>query len=56
MFHEEDAVGSKSDNGTWTGMMGLVSSGEADISVVPLVVTKGRSEVVAYTDTLKSLR
>ena len=56
MFHEEDAVGSKSANGTWNGMMGLVSSGVAEIGVSALVVTKGRSEVVWYTDTLKSLR
>ena len=56
MFHEEDTVGFKSDNGTWTGMIGRVSSGEADISVLPLVVTKERAEEFAYTDTFKSIR
>ena len=56
MFHEEDSFGSKSDNGTWTGMIGRVSSGVADICVTPLVMTKERSEVVAFTDALKSLK
>ena len=55
MFHEEDSFGSKSDNGTWTGMMALVSSEVADIGVSPLIVTKERSEAVAFTDTLPSL-
>ena len=52
MFHEEDSYGSKSDNGTWNGMIALVSSGVADIGVGTFLVTKERSEVVTYTDTL----
>ena len=52
MFHEGDSPGSKSDNGTWNGMIALVSSGVADIGVGPFTVTKERSEVVTYTDTL----
>ncbi len=56
MFHKADSVGSKSVNGTWTGMIALVSSGVADIGVLPLVVTKGRSEVIAFTDALKTVR
>ena len=56
MFHETDYTGSKSGKGSWTGMMGLVSSGVADIGVTLLVVSKERSEVVAFTDALKSLR
>ena len=56
MFHEVDDAGSKSGNGTWTGMMGLVSSGVADIGVTLLIVSKERSEVVAFTDALKTLR
>ena len=52
MFHEADTAGSKYGNGTWTGMMALVISGVADIGVAPFAVTKERSEVVTYTDTL----
>ena len=52
MFHEEDSLGSKSDNGTWNGIIALVSSGVADIGVVDFTVTKERSEVVTYTNPL----
>jgi hypothetical protein len=37
-------------------MMALVSSAMADIGVSAFYVTKERSEVVAYTDTLGFLR
>ena len=56
MFHEEDSSGSKTENGTWTGIMALVISGKADIGLSPFVVTKERSEVVTYTDTLRFSR
>ena len=56
MFHEEDIFGAKSDNGSWTGMIGRVSSGVADIGLADAVVTVERSEVLAFTDTLGSSR
>ena len=56
MFHDADSVGSKSVNGTWTEMIALVSSGVADISVSPIVVTEERSEVIAFTDALQTIR
>ena len=49
MFHEADSYGSKSDNGSWSGMVALVSSGIAQVGVDSFAVTKERSEVVAYT-------
>ena len=52
MFHEEDSYGSKSGNGSWNGIIALVSSGVSDIGVAAFIVTKERSEVVKYTDTL----
>jgi len=52
VFHEADSFGSKSGNGSWSGMVGLVSSGIAHVGVSPFIVTKERSEVVAFTDTL----
>jgi ABC-type amino acid transport substrate-binding protein len=52
VVHEAESYGSKSDNGSWNGMVALVSSGVADIGVAVLYVTKERSEVVTYTDTL----
>jgi ABC-type amino acid transport substrate-binding protein len=56
MFHEADSAGSKSDNGSWNGMTALVSGGTADIGVSSFEVTKERFEVVAFTDTLGTLR
>ena len=52
----QDSYGSKSDNGTWNGMVALVNSGVADIGVANFRMTKERSEVVAYTDTLGIIR
>ena len=52
MFHEEDSYGSKSGNGTWDGMIALVSSGVADIGVADFLVKKEKYEVVTYTDPL----
>jgi len=52
VFHEADSFGSKSGNGSCSGRFGLISSGIAHICVSPFVVTKERSEVVAFTDTL----
>ena len=52
MFHEEDSYGSKSDNGTWSGMVALVNSGVADIGVADFIVKKEKYEVVTYTDPL----
>ena len=52
MFHEEDSFGSKYDNGSWSGMMALLSSGIAHFGVEPFAVTKERSEVVAFTETV----
>jgi ABC-type amino acid transport substrate-binding protein len=41
-----------SGNGSWSGMMALVSSGTADIGIGEFIVSKERSEVVAFTDTI----
>jgi len=56
VFHEADTFGSKSPNGSWNGMVALVSSGIADIAVADFGITKERCKVVAYTDTLTFLR
>lgn len=56
MFHEADSVGIKSGNGSWNGMTAHVISGIADIGVSPFYLTKERSEVVAYTNTLGFIR
>ena len=56
MFHEADSSGSKSGNGSWNGMVGLVSRGIAHVGLYSFVVTKERSEVVAYTETLEFSR
>jgi ABC-type amino acid transport substrate-binding protein len=56
VFHEEEYYGSKSGNGTWNGMVGMVARGTADIAVSEIFVTKERSEVVAFTDTVRFVR
>ena len=56
MFHEAHSFGSKYDNGSWSGMMALVSSGISHVGVESLSVTKERSEVVAFTNPLGVLR
>jgi ABC-type amino acid transport substrate-binding protein len=56
VIKEEDKYGSVTGNGSWDGMIGLVMSGNADIGVSPMFVTKEKSEVVAYTNTMGFLR
>jgi len=56
VFHETDSYGSKSGNGSWNGMVALVYSGVADIGIADFTVTKDRSEVVAFTDTVEISR
>jgi hypothetical protein len=45
-----------SGNGLWSGMVALVMSGIAHVGVIPFAVTKEKSEIVAYTNTLKVAR
>ena len=56
MFREADSLGIMSGNGTWNGMTAHVMSGVAEVGVSGFYLTKERSEVVAYTDTLGVLR
>jgi hypothetical protein len=42
-----------SGNGSWSGMVALVMSGIAHVGAEAFTVMKERSEVVAYTNTLK---
>ncbi|XP_071535585.1 probable glutamate receptor [Panulirus ornatus] len=41
--------GTKKDDGSWSGMMGMVSREEVDVSVGPLTVSLLRAEVVDFT-------
>jgi len=50
VFHEANSFGSKSGNGSWSGMIGLLSNGIAHVAVEASAVTKVRSEVVAFTE------
>jgi hypothetical protein len=56
VIKEEDKYGSVTNNGSWDGIVELVISGNADIGVSPLFVTKEKSEVVAYTNTIGFIR
>ena len=56
MVYETDLYGSNSGNGSWNGMVSLVYSGVAEIGIGDISVTKERSEVVAFTDTIEFSR
>jgi hypothetical protein len=45
-----------SGNGSWSGMVALVMRGIAHVGVEGFIVTKERSEVVVYTNTLEFIR
>jgi hypothetical protein len=45
-----------SGNGSWSGMVALVMRGIAHVGVEGFVVTKERSKIVAYTNTLGFIR
>ena len=46
------SFGLKSDNGMWDGMIAMVISGVAGIGIGNFIMTKERSEVVAFTNIL----
>jgi hypothetical protein len=56
VFHEAERVGFKFGNGSWSGMIELLSSGIAHVGVQPVRVTKETSEVVAYAYALGYVR
>ena len=55
-FYATDSYGSKSGNGTWSGMVALVISGVADIAIGEFAATRERADVVAFVDTVEFSR
>jgi hypothetical protein len=49
VFHDVETIGYKYGNGSWSGMIALLSSGIAQFGDYPVIVTRDTSEVVAYT-------
>ncbi|XP_045130683.1 glutamate receptor ionotropic, delta-2-like [Portunus trituberculatus] len=45
----DNGFGSRREDGTWNGMVGLVITGEADLGLGPLAITEPRWRVVAYS-------
>ncbi|XP_056013013.1 glutamate receptor 2-like [Ostrea edulis] len=45
----KDSVYGAKENGTWTGMIGELVDGKADLAVAPLTITKQREEDVAFS-------
>jgi len=56
VLHETDSYGYKIRNGSWNGVVGLVSSGVAEIGVGHCTVTKQRYSVVEFIDTVEFTR
>ncbi|XP_069168866.1 probable glutamate receptor [Procambarus clarkii] len=45
----DGSFGSKQDDGSWSGMVGMVSRKEADFSIGPFGMTESRTEVIDFT-------
>lgn len=45
----QGAGGSLLSNGTWTGVMGELTSGRADLSLFPLTLTSARAKYISAT-------
>ncbi|KAG7153933.1 Glutamate receptor-like 67, partial [Homarus americanus] len=45
----DGTFGSKQNDGSWSGMVGMVARGEADIALGPFGITESRTEVVDFT-------
>ncbi|CAB3407428.1 unnamed protein product [Caenorhabditis bovis] len=45
----DDAYGTRGPNGKWSGMVGELQRGEADLAVASLTISYGRSEVIDFT-------
>jgi ABC-type amino acid transport substrate-binding protein len=43
------AGGRQLDNGSWTGMMGLLTTGKADLALYPLTLTAQRAKYIQHT-------
>ncbi|PNF32646.1 hypothetical protein B7P43_G15054 [Cryptotermes secundus] len=56
VYQAATSYGSKSGNGSWSGMVALVSSGEADIGIGDFTATAERSHVVEFIDTVEFSR
>ncbi|XP_064602759.1 probable glutamate receptor [Liolophura sinensis] len=49
MEPEDGLFGAKLSNGSWSGVVGMVSKGEVDLGVGPLTINAERSEVAVFT-------
>lgn len=56
MYHETESYGSKSANGSWSGMIALVKNREADVGIGDFITTSERSNVVDFIDTVEFSR
>ncbi|XP_062608143.1 glutamate receptor 2-like isoform X1 [Saccostrea cucullata] len=45
----KDSVYGTKENGTWTGLIGELVQGKADLAVAPLTITKQREEDIAFS-------
>ncbi|XP_033744251.1 glutamate receptor 3-like [Pecten maximus] len=49
VVQKDDEYGVKTNNGSWTGMIGEIVRRDADLAVAPLTITKEREEDVDFT-------
>ncbi|KAJ9587754.1 hypothetical protein L9F63_018826 [Diploptera punctata] len=55
-YPPDNAYGGKLENGTWTGVIGMLKSGQVEISNVAFEMTAERSEAVDFTLPLYNVR
>ena len=45
----DDAYGVQNEDGTWSGLIGMIHTGQADISINDLTITMERAKVPNYS-------
>ncbi|XP_033609385.1 probable glutamate receptor isoform X2 [Cryptotermes secundus] len=56
LFLENGSHGSRNSDGTWSGIVGMVASGRADVGLNVMTITKSRLDVVHYVQPIATSR
>jgi hypothetical protein len=53
---EDGSSGAQLKNGSWTGVLGMMLSGQVQVADVPLVITPERQSVVDFTSPVTDIK
>jgi ABC-type amino acid transport substrate-binding protein len=56
LFLEDGSHGSQKADGTWSGIVGMVASGRADVGLNVMTITKSRLDAVHYVQPIATSR